>query len=469
MIVQQFSIDTLGCQSYLVGCPSAGVAMVVDPDRDVEKYLDAARTHGLRITHIVETHLHADHVSGNTDLARRTGATIYLHEEANARFPHQPLKDGEVLRLGNVSVQVLHTPGHTPESITLVIHDLSRSDQPWLALTGDLLFVGDAGRPDLVNSQDAVRFAEQLYQSIHQKLASLPDGVVLYPGHGAGSLCGKGIGSLSVSSLGYERQSNPAFLHREKSAFVHYFTSELPEQPGNHQYIKRVNRDGPRPLGTIEPRSLTVQEAVPHLVRGAALVDTRSREAFIQRHAHRSIHLPLDEGISKRAGYVLEPGEAIVLLLEDPEDYSEVVLELARVGFDNILGYLEGGLQAWQAMGLPVNSGDIQEISVEELYQQLEQSESLQLVDVREPWEFAQAHVAGAILIPLGEIPHRLAELDPTKPVAVMCNSGNRSQAAAAVLGQHGFQKIYNVQGGILDWIQTGFPVNSHVLQEQQR
>ncbi|MCC7206925.1 MAG: MBL fold metallo-hydrolase, partial [Anaerolineae bacterium] len=210
MYVEQFFVEGLGCASYLVGCEGAGVAAVVDPDRDVQRYIDAAAARGMTITHIIETHLHADHVSGNTDLAARTGARIYVHEASGATFEHTPIKAGDDLRLGNVRIAVRHTPGHTPESVTLLVSDLTRAEEPWMALTGDTLFVGDIGRPDLVGKEAARGLAEQMHDTLHNEYLPLPDGVMIFPGHGAGSLCGKAIGSVRSTTLGFERRFNPA-------------------------------------------------------------------------------------------------------------------------------------------------------------------------------------------------------------------------------------------------------------------
>ncbi len=244
MFTQQFFIDGLACASYLIGCEAKGIAAVVDPDRDVRKYLEAAEIRGLKITHIIETHLHADHVSGNTDLAARTGAEIYVHEASAAQFPHNSLKDGDVIELGNVHLRVVHTPGHTPESITLLISDTTRAEEPWLALTGDTLFVGDIGRPDLVGAEAARGLADDMYSTLFEKLLPLNDNLMIYPGHGAGSLCGKSIGAMRSTTLGFERKYNAALSPRERGQFVEFATRDLPEQPGNHQRIKDTEPPG---------------------------------------------------------------------------------------------------------------------------------------------------------------------------------------------------------------------------------
>lgn len=461
MYTQQFFIEGLGCASYIVGCEAKGVAAVVDPERDVQKYLDAAAARGLTITHIIETHLHADHVSGNTDLAARTGAKIYLHEASGAEFEHEALHDGEVLELGNLRLKVIHTPGHTPESITLLVSDTTRSEQPWLALTGDTLFVGDIGRPDLVGAEAAQGLAGDMYRSLFEKILLLEDGLLIYPGHGAGSLCGKSIGSMRATTLGYERHSNPALAPREKDEFINFATSGLPEQPGNHKRIKAMNRKGVKPLGKVETQPLTIRESLPHFQRGAGLLDTRSKEAYVLAHIPGSVHLEADAQLSNRIGFVFPPEAPMILLLDNPSDYERVVYSLARVGYVNVIGYLAEGLDVWESMGLPITAGDVKDIEPNELHNILEHctGDCPIVVDVREPWEFRQGHVPGAILMPLGQLSTRLAELNPEHPVAVICASGSRSQSAAALLGQKGFKTIYNVVGGTGAWTYSGLPL----------
>jgi hydroxyacylglutathione hydrolase len=466
MYLQQFFVDGLGCASYLVGCESKGIAAVIDPDREVGKYLQAAEKRGLKITHIIETHLHADHVSGNTDLAARTGAEIYLHEAAGAEFPHKSLKDGQVLELGGVRILARHTPGHTPESVTLLVSDSTRANEPWIALTGDLLFVGDVGRPDLVGIEAARGLAGELYESLFDGILKLEDSVLVYPGHGAGSLCGRSIGSMRATTLGFERRFNPSLSITEKDRFVDYMTSNLPEQPGNHTRIKAINRRGPEPLGDIEPKPLSIQESIPYFRQGAALIDTRSKESYVEMHVPGSVHLPADDQLSNRVGFVLHPDYPIILLLDDPQQFPQVVLSLARVGFEKVIGYLKEGIQGWHAAGLPTAAGDIQDLSPNELEDLLSGEEKPLVIDVREPWEYTMGHIPGAQLIPLGQLAHKVEDLDPQMPVAVVCASGSRSQSAAALLGQKGFSTIYNLMGGMDEWNRAGLEMErdgSHV------
>ena len=461
MYLEQFFVDGLGCASYLIGCEGAGIAAVVDPDRDVQKYLQVADKHGLKITHIIETHLHADHVSGNTELAARTGAEIYIHEAAQAALQHNKLKGGDVVTLGNVELLVRFTPGHTLESITLLVIDKTRADEPWMVLTGDTLFVGDAGRPDLVGIEAARDLAGQMHDTLHNEYLTLADGVMILPGHGAGSLCGKSIGSVLSSTLGFERQHNPALQVNDRDAYIEFATAGLPEQPGNHKRIKQINRQGPRVLGEVTPRPLNSQDSVHHFRQGAALLDTRAKAVFKAKHIPGAVHLEADAQLSNRVGFVLPPDLPIILMLAGAGDYQHVVYSLARVGYDNVVGYLADSLDTWEGLGLPTTAGDVRDIEPRELEELLkpEQDSRPVVIDVRESWEYAQGHVPGAQLVSLGELAQRTGEFDPTQPIVVICASGGRSQSAAALLGQKGFDTVYNVLGGTLNWMQQGLPI----------
>ncbi len=462
MFTQQFFVEGLGCASYIVGCEAKGVAAVIDPDRDVQKYIETAQIRGLKITHIIETHLHADHVSGNSDLAAQTGAEIYLHEASGAEFPHKKVKQDDELEIGNIRLKVLHTPGHTPESITLLVTDTTRADEPWLALTGDTLFVGDIGRPDLVGVEAARGLAGDMHESLNYKILPLNDSLLIYPGHGAGSLCGKSIGAMRSTTLGFERKYNPALAPRARDAFVDFATSDLPEQPGNHTRIKAMNRKGVTPLGKVEKKPLTIKESVPFFQRGAGLLDTRSKEEYVKAHVPGAIHIEADEQLSNRIGFVFPPDAPMILLLSDVSKYEQVVYSLARVGYENVVGYLAEGLDIWESMGLPITSGDVKDIEpkeLDDLLRSCSNGDCPKVVDVREPWEYNQGHVPGAVLMPLGQLSSRMSELDPEHPVVVICASGSRSQSAAALLGQKGFKTVYNVVGGTSGWIRSGLQV----------
>jgi hydroxyacylglutathione hydrolase len=331
-----------------------------------------------------------------------------------------------------------------------------------LVLTGDLLFAGDVGRPDLTGKEAARGLAGELYDSLFGKLLALDDSLLVYPGHGAGSLCGRSIGSVRSTTLGYERRSNPALAVTEKERFMDYMTNDLPEQPGNHRATKALNRKGPQPLGEVRPKPLSTRESIPYFQRGAALLDTRPKSAYIEKHVPGSVHLEADNQLPNKVGFVLPPGQPVILLLDSPESFTPVVYSLARVGYDSVLGYLSEGIEGWEASGLPVSSGDTLNVNAQELNDLIASpygSEPV-VVDVREPWEYASGHIPGARLIPLGQLAERLGELDPSQAVALVCASGNRSLSAAALLGQKGFQKVYNLRNGMHGWMNAGLPVS---------
>lgn len=464
MYLQQYFIEGLGCASYLIGCESRGIAAIIDPDRDVQKYIDTAKERGLKITHIFETHLHADHVSGNSELTARTGAEIYLHEASGAEFSHKAIKHNDVIALGNIQIKAIHTPGHTPESITLLVSDTTRAEEPWLALTGDTLFVSDIGRPDLVGIEAALGLAKDMYSSVFNKILPLNDSLLIYPGHGAGSLCGKSIGSMKSSTLGFERKYNPALQPRSQEEFVSFATSELPNQPANHISIKAINRKGPRPLGEVLPKPINIKEAVEIFQKRAALLDVRSKEEFAEAHIPGSVHIEFNAQLSNRIGFMLPTDAPIILLLGDISQYKEIVHMFARVGYENVLGYLAESLEAWEQAGLPLTAGyviDVEPMELNQLLKNCSNGDCPTIVDVREAWEYQQGHVPGAKLIPLGQLSKRLSELNPEKPIAVICASGSRSQSAAGLLGQKGFKTIYNVVGGTGAWMYSGLEVET--------
>ena len=464
MYTQQFFIDGLACASYLVGCEIKGIAAIIDPDLDVGKYLEAAEFQGMKITHIIETHLHADHVSGNTTLSGRCRADIYIHEASGAEYTHKPLHDQEVIELGTVHIRVLHTPGHTPESVTLLLSDTRRTAEPWLALTGDTLFVGDIGRPDLVGAEAARDLAENMYDSLFNRILPLDDSLMIYPGHGAGSLCGKFIRAMRFTSLGFERNYNPALAPRGRAEFIDFAVSDLPEQPGSHKRIKAINRAGPKPLGEVQDSPLTIQQAQASLQQGAIVLDTRPKETYTKGHIVGSIHLEANPQLSNQIGFVVPTGASILLVLEEPSQYRTVLYYLLRVGYDNVVGYLADSPDAWSEMGLPMASGAVHDIDpkkLNELMRTINEAGSPFILDVREPWEFRRGHIPEAVLIPLGELASRLGELDPDQPTAVICARGNRSQPAAALLEQKGFWKVYNVLGGTNAWKKAGLELKS--------
>jgi glyoxylase-like metal-dependent hydrolase (beta-lactamase superfamily II)/rhodanese-related sulfurtransferase len=460
MFLEQFFIPGLGCASYLVGDEKTNTAAVIDADRDVGKYLDAAHAQDLNIIYIIDTHMHADHVSGNTALAARTGAPIYLPENSGAKFPHTAFRDGETLTLGDVQINFSHTPGHTPESMTLLIVDSSRDSEPVLVLTGDTLFVGDVGRPDLVGDDAARNLAGIMHDTLQQKILPLPDSLIVYPGHGQGSLCGRALGTMRVSTIGYERQNNPALAPRSRDEFITFNTTELPEQPANHKRIKALNRQGPRVLDEITPRALTLEDMLYFVQHGAAVLDLRSRAQYINGHIPGAVHLPLDDQFSNRIGLLLPGDSQLVLQLDHPADYARVTHMLARVGFEYLVGYFDK-LDDWQSRGYPILRGDTRSINAQELETLIANDPNIVVLDVREPWEFRSGHIPDAIPIPLGQLQSRYSELDPSMPTAVICHSGNRSQTGAALLAQKGFSRVYQVVDGTIGWKRRGYPIET--------
>lgn len=467
MVFRQFFLEGLGCLSYLIGCSQTGVCVVVDPQRDVDGYLQVAQSYGLRITHIFETHLHADHVSGNRELAARTGAMIYLPAQARASFEHQPLNDGDEVTIGTVTLRAIHTPGHTPEHMCLAVIDRTRGPEPWFLLTGDCLFVGDVGRPDLLGEEEMRQLAGQMYQSLFSRLSELEDGLEVFPGHGAGSLCGRSLSAKLSTTLGFERRFNPALQPRSRQEFIAWLTHDLPPQPANVPYIKQINRQGPPILGELyRPKPLTAQ-AVRDLLRGGesrpVILDVRSPAEFAAGHLPGALNVPVSNGqFATRAGWFIPPDRPIVLIVGREAEAERAMRALARVGYDHVLGSLVNGIAAWRALGLPTAWLALwtpERLRSEALTRQGEPLPGITIVDVRDPSEWQQGHIPGAVHIPLAELGQRAAELNPFRPTAVICASGTRSSTAASLLAARGFKHVANVMGGMEGWEAAGYPV----------
>jgi hydroxyacylglutathione hydrolase len=421
MYFQQFYLGCLSHASYLIG--SGGIAAVVDPQRDVGIYIEDAVRHGLKIEHVIETHLHADFISGHGELAALTGASIYLGAQAGAKFPHVPVKDGDELRFGNCVLRFLETPGHTLESISIVVTDTEQSTEPAAVLTGDTLFIGDVGRPDLAPDHTPQQLAGLLYDSLHIKLLSLPDAVAVYPAHGAGSLCGRQMSAERSSTIGQQRTANFALQAKSKEEFVRLLTAELPERPGYFAQDAELNRSGPTPLADLPiPDGLPATE-IPALQReGVLVLDTRPAMLFGGAHIPGAIHIGLSGQFASWAGRLLGLDQRLILVAEDRDAMLDARTRLARVGMERVVGYLEGGMAAWFREGLPVEQ--IAQITVQDLHRELQH---IQLIDVRQPGEHEQMRIEGAALKPLPKLAGLLGGLDRGIPVAVHCKSGYRS------------------------------------------
>lgn len=454
MFFKQFLRDDLGCASYLIGDTDAGECVVVDPQWDVSEYINTARAKGMIIKYVVETHNHADHVSGHGKLAL-TGAEVAIHEAAGVDYPNKALKDGDAISVGAVRLQVLHTPGHRPEHIALSVADTSRAEGPWLVLTGDALFVGDVGRPDL--AIEAVEGATQLYTSLRDKILSLPDGVEVYPAHVAGSLCGKAMSAKGSSTIGYERLYNQPLSEANSESFVKRVTSALPPQPPQFGRIVEKNRG---PFLTDEPpvRPLQAEEVEQLRKQGGMALDVRSPEAFGGGHIPGAINVDLHGGqFGTRAAWVIPPDVDVALVTETAEDFDTALADLIAVGQDKVAGYLLGGMRAWDTSGRLIET--LPQMSVEDLHRRLETSDkSIQVIDVRERSEWDENHIQGAIHIPFHQLREHLNDVPSNKPLATICGGGTRSSIAASILKAEGFEPV-NVMGGIDAWNSAGYEV----------
>ena len=453
MIFEQFYLGCLAHASYLVG--SGGMAAVVDPQRDVQIYLDTAANLGLRIAHIIETHLHADFVSGHRELAERTGATIYLGVGSGATFAHRAVGDGDSIDFGQCRLEFLHTPGHTLESVTVVVKDLERGPDPVAVLTGDTLFIGDAGRPDLCDTKTPAELAGLLYDSLHRKLLALPDDVLVYPAHGAGSLCGRNIGADRSSTIGRERRTNYALQPMEREQFVAMMTRDLPTRPEYFQRDVDVNRHGAPTLDSLPPlAALSPQEVCARQRQGVTILDTRPAPAYAAGHIPGSLQIGLGGQFAAWAGTVIGLDQDLILVGENPDAAGEARLRLARVGIERVQGVLERGIGAWENADLPL--AITPQIAVKDLDAR---RGDFTIVDVRMQSEWNAGHIAAARLHPLANLRATLASLDPAAPTAVHCKGGYRSTIACSLLESAGFTQLSNVAGGFDAWIAAGLPV----------
>jgi glyoxylase-like metal-dependent hydrolase (beta-lactamase superfamily II)/rhodanese-related sulfurtransferase len=450
---QQFYLGCLSHASYLIG--SEGVAAVIDPQRDAGIYIEDAMRQGLEIKHVIETHLHADFISGHQEIAAITGAKIYLGAQAGAQFPHEDVRDGDEIRFGRCVLRILETPGHTVESISILVTDLDRGPEPFAVLTGDTLFIGDVGRPDLSPGYTPQQLAGLLYDSLHTKLLTLPDHVEVYPAHGAGSLCGKQLSAERSSTIGQQRMSNFALQAKSRDEFVHMLTSELPERPGYFAMDAEINRTGPAPLADLAvPPALSARQVEEKLKAGALALDTRPARPFGAGHIPGAIHIALSGQYASWAGRLIGMDRDIVLIAEDRDTMLESWVRLARVGMERVVGYLDEEMVAWSREGLPV--AETSQVTVQDLSQELA---NVQVVDVRQPGEWEGGHISGAVLKPLSSLVGSLDGLDREKTVAVHCKSGYRSSIATSLLQREGFRDVVNVIGGFDAWRACGLPV----------
>lgn len=454
MYFKHFFESGLAQNSYLVGCQATGEAIVIDPGREVAPYLTTAAAEGLKISKVTETHIHADYLSGSRELAAATGAELLLSDEGGPdwlyAFDHTGLHDGDRVRVGNLSLKVLHTPGHTPEHISFLLFDLPASEEPVMLFTGDFLFVGDVGRPDLLEEAAGVAGskeigAAQMFESL-RRLTDLPDFVQVWPGHGAGSACGKALGAVPSTTIGYEKQRNWALGIEEKDRFVAALLEGQPEPPTYFAIMKRLNRSGPPILGSLpKPPEISAEELQELRSQEAQIVDARSRQAFVGGHIPGSLSIPDDAGLSNWAGWLLSYDEPIVLVA-DGASVPSLVLKLVRIGLDNIVGYLDD-FDSWVDAGYAVATTN--QIDAETLRKVKDQHF---ILDVRGRSEFEEGHIEGAHNIHLGHIRKRAEEIPKDQSVVLHCLGGYRSVIASSVLEQLGYTDITNLMGGYAAW-----------------
>lgn len=446
MDFHQFYLGCLAHASYLIA--SDGEAAVVDPQRDVDQYIEEAARRGVQIRYIIETHLHADFVSGHRELAARTGAEIVFGARAGAEFPHRAVRDGDVLHLGSIELKAMETPGHTPESISWLLVD---GGEPRKILTGDTLFIGDVGRPDLAGGKGYTpqAMAAMLYDSLHEKILTLPDDVEVWPAHGAGSSCGRSISRERSSTIGVQRRTNYALRPMSRDEFVTMMTADLPEAPPYFSRDAEINRLGAQPLSDVDTNALTVDDVRAWIDRGAIVLDVRDDHAFGAGHLPGSINIGLGGQFASWSGTLLPLERPLVIVADGEERAREAVMRLARVGIENAAGYLDGGVAAWAAAGQTV--AELPQITVSDV-----RDGHYTILDVRRDAEFSDRHIEGAHHVPLHLLQRRIREVPESRPLAVICGGGYRSSMAASILAREGMNGLANVTGGMAAWAKLG-------------
>ena len=457
MVFRQIIHDDLGCASYLIGDEDAGVAAVVDPRFEIDEYLELARYLDVHIEHILETHNHADHVSGHGRLSAATGATIHVHALAGASYDHEPFEDGFVLELGGLRVRAIHTPGHRPEHTAFALIDTARGEDPWAVLTGDTLFVGDVARPDLAVERE--QGARGIFRSVHERLLELPPDTEVWPGHLGGSLCGGPGMDLKVSStIGFELRHNPLLGVDDEQTFVERALVNLQPQPPNFQAIVDLNR-GPLLTAGVEVMPLAPRQVEQRRAAGALIVDVRTDLQFDDAHIPGAVCITmLHAGFGTKLAWVVDRDQEIVLVGRDDADGRAAARLATAVGIRELGGFLAGGMTSWRAERRQVER--VERVTVPELAERRARDPELQVLDVREESEWSQSRIPGSLHVPYHDIHSLPAGLDPARPVAVICTSGRRSATGASLLERHGAREVLHVvEGGVPEWGQLGHPL----------
>ena len=445
MILKHYYVEKIAHSSYILA--GNRTCAVVDPSRDVDIYIKEARKMGLKITHILETHLHADFISGHIELAAETGAKIYMPLSADIAFTNVGVKEGDEFFIEDMKINVLETPGHTPEHISYVVTDTSSGDEPIGVFSGDTLFVGDVGRPDLFPNM-ADELARKLYDSLFNKLLKLPDFCEVYPAHGAGSLCGKSMGAKYTTTIGYEKKYNAVLQEKNIEKFVKSLTENMPGAPDHFARSSRINAQGPKPIYDLPEMKILEPKEFQETSKdeNTIIVDVRSYHAFGGLHIPNAYSLDYTGNLPTFAGWVLPPEKNILLVAENYEIAMEARLWMQRVGMDNTVGFLKGGMHAWAAMNLPTSS--VKQIGPEE-YDNIKNADDVILIDSRDPLAFNEGHVENSINISSPDLRTKYNVLDKNKKIVVVCNSGVRSSLGISILKQKGFNNLINLSGGM--------------------
>ena len=462
MLLKHYFVSKIAHSSYILA--GTNYCAVIDPRRDVELYITEAKKLGVEITHILETHLHADFVSGHIELAKRTGASIYAPEFGNCLFDHVGVSEGDVIELEDMELRVIETPGHTPEHVSFVVADTSRSSEPLGVFTGDTLFVGDVGRPDLFPER-AEELAAKLYHSLHEKLMKLPDYCEVYPSHGAGSLCGRAMGAKWRTTIGFERNFNTSLQITKESDFVKSLTTDMPPAPDHFSRCSSINRTGPVPSSALPAlEEITASEFRKKMNDTDTIVlDIRDYDSFGSQHIPGSWNISFRGNFPTFAGWVMPTDKKILLVATSSQEAAEALVWARRSGVDGITGFLEGGLFSWVLQGFP--TADVHQLSSEALHNMVTGLLNMILVDVRAPGEFEHTHIEGAVNIPAPELRTRYKELDPSKTIALICSTGHRSSLGTSILKQHGFKDIFNVSGGMTGYSEAGYARQCRVCE----
>jgi hydroxyacylglutathione hydrolase len=462
MRLKHLFVKKIAHSSYILA--GNNICAVIDPQRDVDIYIKEARSLGVDITHIFQTHLHADFISGHMDLAKKTGAKIIAPKSANCAFEHTPVAEGDTIDIENMLIKVLETPGHTPEHVSYVVIDQSRGDDPIGVFVGDTLFVGDVGRPDLFPDM-AEELAGKLYHSLHDKILKLPDFCEVYPAHGAGSLCGRAMGAKALTTIGYERKNNPTLQINDKATFIKSLTENMPLAPDHFSRCSEINRQGPARIAELPALAELNTTQFKQKIEDPdiQIIDSRSYLAFGSQHIPGAWHLDLSGNFPVFAGWVLPTDKDYLLVADDYNKALESNLWARRVGVDRIVGYLDGGMVAWAVAGLKTNH--VRQISAENLHDMVIGNSNFVLVDVRAPTEYEDNHIEGAINIPTADLRTRHNELNKQKTTILVCSSGNRSSLGTSILKQHGFENVFNVPGGMTGYSAAGYAKQCRVCE----